>query len=175
MTEVSYYNTFALVSLIVFILLIVLDIIIWFKLDIKHYLAVLTGSEAKKTIDRIKQDAESGAVQADRRRRDGKAVISWNTSEGLEDGRTSRSNKLLAYDSDKTVLLGQGTTQMQADPYATMVLDTINQQSARPQLQQTPMQNRNSESEEPQLYKPVSMPGFVVEKEIVNTAGNEKT
>ena len=76
MTEVSYYNTFALVSLIVFILLVVLDIVIWFKLDIRHYLAVLTGSEAKKTIDRIKQDAESGAVQADRRRRNGKAVIS---------------------------------------------------------------------------------------------------
>ena len=84
MSEVSYYNTFALVSLIVFILLVILDIFIWIKLDVRHYLAVLSGSEAKKSIDKIRQDAESGAVQADRRRRDNKAAISWGTSEGLE-------------------------------------------------------------------------------------------
>ena len=187
MTEVSYYNTFALVSLIVFILLVVLDIVIWFKLDIRHYLAVLTGSEAKKTIDRIKQDAESGAVQADRRRRNGKAVISWNTSEGLEGKKTYQ--RPLSMDSEQTVLLGQsaapaqgmsqmqgttllqGSASMQADPYATMVLSAIDQQP-----QQIPVSDRAAdESEEPRLYKPVSMPGFVVEKEIVNTAGNEKT
>lgn len=137
MSEVSYYNTFALVSLIVFILLVILDIFIWIKLDVRHYLAVLSGSEAKKSIDKIRKDAESGAVQADRRRRDNKAAISWGTSEGLEKRDTG---------SDATVLL-----QPDADPYATMVLDTINQQDK------------------------VSTPGFVVEKEIVNTAGNEKT
>ena len=192
MTEVSYYNTFALVSLIVFILLVVLDIVIWFKLDIRHYLAVLTGSEAKKTIDRIKQDAESGAVQADRRRRNGKAVISWNTSEGLEGKKTYQ--RPLSMDSEQTVLLGQsaapaqgmsqmqgttllqGSASMQADPYATMVLSVIDQQSRDQQPQQIPVSDRAAdESEEPRLYKPVSMPGFVVEKEIVNTAGNEKT
>lgn len=137
MNEVSYYNTFALVSLIVFILLVILDIFIWIKLDIKHYLAVLSGSEARKSIDKIRQDAESGAVQADRRRRDNKAAISWGTSEGL-DGKDAGS--------EETVLL-----QPDSDPYATMVLDTINQQSG------------------------ISTPGFVVEKEIVNTAGNAKT
>ena len=48
MSEVSYYNTFALVSLIVFVLLVILDVIIWIKLDVRHYIAVLSGSEAKK-------------------------------------------------------------------------------------------------------------------------------
>ena len=192
MTEVSYYNTFALVSLIVCVLLVILDIFIWVKLDVKHYFAVLSGSEARKTIDKIKQAAESGEVQADRRRRSGKAVISWNTSEGLEDKRPyNRSGRPLSMDPEQTVLLSQGTgtaSSMQADPYATMVLSTINQQTSQvqqPQYQQPQYQqpqpqpqsyaSNRYESEEPQLYKPVSMPGFVVEKEIVNTAGNETT
>ena len=218
MTEVSYYNTFALISLIVFVLLVILDVIIWIKLDIRHYFAVLSGSEARKTIDKIKQDAESGAVQADRRRRGGNAAISWNTSEGLEEKTPFRQP--LSMDPDKTVLLGQGTalmqganpmqgtapmqgttllpgtnpmqgtapmqettllqstTAMQADPYATMVLNTINQQTRPAQQpafkpQPAPQTSTRYETEGPQLYKPVSMPGFVVEKEIVNTAGSE--
>ena len=142
MSEVSYYNTFALVSLIVFILLVILDIIIWVKLDVRHYLAVLSGSEAKKSIDKIRQDAESGAVQADRRRRDNRAAISWGTSEGLDSRDTG----------------SEATVPLQADPYATMVLDTINQQIAEQS------QQRN-----------FTTPGFVVEKEIVNTAETTAT
>ena len=85
----------------------------------------------------------------------------------------------LSMDPDKTVLLSQGetTTQAmtseQADPYATMVLNTINQQTDV--ISQTQTQAGGSYVPEGyQNNETVSMPGFVVEKEIVNTAGREE-
>lgn len=167
MNEISYYNTFALVSLIAFILLTIMAVFIWVKLDVKHYFAVLTGSEARKTIDKIKQDAESGEVQTDRRRRGNRAVISWNTSEGLANGGSDATMPLNT-DPEKTTLLNPGNGQSQADPYATMVLDTINQQSAA-----GGSLNINGNADEQSGY--ISTPGFVVEKEIVNTAGNDNS
>ena len=134
MNNIEYYNMLSIISLVMFIILTAMAVIMWFKLDIRHYLAVLSGSEAKRSIDKIRKDAASGEVQVDRRRRN-KAVVSWNTSESLDGTAASVSRKLSSvpnqsYDPDKTMVLGQ------ADPYATMVLSQLNQ----PQYQQ-PYQN----------------------------------
>ncbi|MCR5669768.1 MAG: hypothetical protein K6G10_02080 [Butyrivibrio sp.] len=118
MDSIGNYNILALVSLVISLLLLTMAVVMWFKLDIRHYLAVLTGSEAKRSIDKIKKDAESGAVQADRSRRRNKAVISWNTSEGLMEKRG---------DANATVVLG---TAGSATDYATVVLGQINEKTS---------------------------------------------
>ncbi|MCR5156343.1 MAG: hypothetical protein K6C96_06650 [Butyrivibrio sp.] len=168
MNNIEYYNLLSVISLVMFIILTAMAVIMWFKLDIRHYLAVLTGSEAKRSIDKIRKDAASGEIQADRRRRN-KAVVSWNTSENLDGTAADISRKLASssqsaqsYDPDKTTVLGQ------PDPYATMVLSRLDQPQQnvvaepilKPEAEQTPAPSP----------APSPTPGFVVEKDITNTA-----
>ena len=180
MSNIEYYNLLSLISLVMFIVLTIMAVIMWFKLDVMHYVAVLTGSEAKRSIDKIRKDAASGEVQLDRRRRN-KAVVSWNTSEGLEDTPAAISHKLAAvsqaqpaamnYDPEKTMVLGQ------PDAYATMVLSQIGQAGAQPQNAPytAPAQSSSYEPAEPPVEVPVHRPAFdfIVEKEITNSADTQ--
>ena len=180
MSSVEYYNLLSVISLVMFVILTVMAIVMWFKLDIMHYFAVLTGSEAKRSIDKIRKDAASGEVQLDRHRRN-KAIVSWNTSEGLADTPAAISHKLAAvsqaqpaamkYDPEKTMVLGQ------PDPYATMVLGQIGQAGSQPQSASyaAPAQSANNAPSEPPVEVPVHRPAFdfIVEKEITNSADTQ--
>ena len=178
MNNIEYYNLLSVVSLAMFVVLTVMAIIMWFKLDIRHYIAVLTGSEARRNIDRIKKDAASGEVQTDRRRKN-KAVVSWNASEETAGAKVDYSRNVpassakdMAYDPDKTVVLGQ------PDPYATMVLSEIDRQASMettlltqgPEEAQSAMQPsasvQPSAPVQPSASVQPAAPGFVVEKDI---------
>ncbi len=163
MNTVEYYNMLSIISAFISVLLTVMAVVMWLKLDVRHYLAVLSGSEAKRSIDKIKKDAESGAVQADLKRRNNKAVITWNTSEGLEDAYDLRNRGT----KDGTMLLGAGTPKARAvyeDPnktmvlataqeYATTVLDRI--QDTMPRPESAPVMPQMTEN--PQMPQAVQM------------------
>ncbi len=104
--------------------MLILTLILWFKLNIKRDFAVLSGSEAKRDIEKIRKEAQAGTVQADLRKKRQGAAISWNTSEGLDgNGAASLSAKLRGLSQpggDQTVLLNQGQSQM--NPNQTVLL-----------------------------------------------------
>ena len=77
-TITLYENLSVILGVLGFILLLA-AVFLWFFLDVGHYIAVLTGSEAKKGVGMIRQAATSGQVQADMLyNRTSGAVISWN-------------------------------------------------------------------------------------------------
>jgi hypothetical protein len=115
MENVEYYKTLAIICLVTAIIMAALAILLWVKLNIRRDLAVLTGSEARRDIEKIKKDAASGAVQNTLRSKNNGAVISWNTSGDLD------SN---SEDADKTVLLDEAKEGAYEDPNATILLDT---------------------------------------------------
>ena len=98
-------------------ILLVTAVFLWFFLDISHYIAVLTGSEARKGVGQIKQSATSGRVQDDLRRKSVNAVISWNTSGQLNQNKKSNTAKMMPNQGmtvlmtdrdDRTMLLAPG-------------------------------------------------------------------
>ena len=77
-TITLYENLSVILGVLGFILLLA-AVFLWFFLDVGHYIAVLTGSEAKKGVGMIRQAATSGQIQADMMyNRTSGAVISWN-------------------------------------------------------------------------------------------------
>ena len=114
MTTIEYYNLLSVITLVMFVGLIILIIFLWFKMDIGHYIAVLTGSEARKSINKIKKDAESGIVQSDGRKRDNRATISWNTS-----GKLKTSGKM----GSAGLKFDKNTIKEQAPIEPTLLLD----------------------------------------------------
>ena len=177
MNSIEYYNLLSVISLVMFIILTVMAIIMWFKLDVMHYFAVLTGSEAKRSIDKIRKDAASGEVQQDRRRKN-KAVVSWNTSDSLDNSPASISHKLAAvantgaqatgFDPDKTTVLGQ------PDPYATMVLNQLDKAPvySKP-VAAAPIVKPQEAPAAAKTPEPAPAFDFVVEKEIKNSADTQ--
>ncbi|MBO4912168.1 MAG: hypothetical protein J5504_05520 [Butyrivibrio sp.] len=129
MNDIELYNLMALISAGVAFIMLVLAIVMWIKLDIRHYIAVLTGTEARKKIENLKKSAEAGSVHADVYGRNNKAKVSWNTSEGL-----ARVAAMEISDDDGTVVLAptgtmqreDGTTVLESsEDYATTVLNAI--------------------------------------------------
>lgn len=142
MEKVQYYSVMALIMAIVAGVMLLLSILIWFKLNIKRDLAILTGSEARRDIERIRSEAAAGTVQADLRRKSNRgSVISWNTSERLNSGSlhpmftgqnlsarmsasfshpasARMSNALNRPDEDGTVLLANNQVQQPMQPAA---------------------------------------------------------
>ena len=53
MNDIELYNLMALISAGVALIMLVLAIVMWIKLDIRHYIAVLTGTEARKRIENL--------------------------------------------------------------------------------------------------------------------------
>lgn len=104
---IGYYNQLALITGIVGIVLLLIAILLWFKLDVKHYFAVLTGQDAKKQIERIRSDAARGNIQGALRSKNNGAVIAWNTSGNL-DGRSNvrsggkNSGRILSRNTGRT-------------------------------------------------------------------------
>lgn len=104
---IGYYNQLALITGIVGIVLLLIAILLWFKLDVKHYFAVLTGQDAKKQIERIRSDASRGNIQGALRSKNNGAVIAWNTSGNL-DGRSNvrsggrNSGRILSRNTGRT-------------------------------------------------------------------------
>ena len=91
-----------------------LAIFMWIKLDIRHYIFVLTGTEAKRSIESIRQRAADGSVNTDMGSRRNRAKITWNTSDDL-------AGPGITYEGDeKTTLLDVG-----GDPDATTLLDAM--------------------------------------------------
>ena len=151
MNNIQYYNLLAIIALILCIIMATMAVVIWFKLEIKHNLAILSGSEARKSISKIKRDAESGAVQADRRSRGSKAVISWNTSGDLDD-------------YTPTVTENPGfTNETTGNPKATTVL-------RQGDVKGTTVLQKTGSKETTLL----GQSGFVVERELVNKSDNSK-
>lgn len=107
--------------------MLILTILLWFKLNIKRDFAVLSGSEAKKDIEKIRKEAQAGTVQADLRMKRQGAAISWNTSERLEnEGSTTLSEKLRGLSqagNNKAAYLNQYQSISQIDPNQTVLLN----------------------------------------------------
>ena len=80
MNDIELYNLMAIISAAVAFIMLVLAIVMWVKLDIKHYIAVLTGTEARKRIENIRRSSEAGSDQDDVYSRNNKAKLSWNTT-----------------------------------------------------------------------------------------------
>ncbi|MBO4458818.1 MAG: hypothetical protein J5802_13965 [Butyrivibrio sp.] len=129
MNDIQLYNIMAIISVVTAFIMLILAIVMWFKLDIRHYIAVLTGSEARKSIESLQKSAEAGNIHADVYGKNNKAKISWNTSEGL-----ARVAAMEISDEDGTVMLAATGTMMRDDSttvlqssedYATTVLDAI--------------------------------------------------
>ena len=128
MNDIELYNLMALISAGVSLIMLVLAIVMWIKLDIRHYIAVLTGTEARKRIENLRKAAEAGSVHADVYGSNNKAKLSWNTSEGL-----ARVAAMEISDEDGTVVLAptgtmqrEGTTVLESsEEYATTVLNAI--------------------------------------------------
>ena len=129
MNDIQLYNIMAIISAVTAFIMLILAIVMWFKLDIRHYIAVLTGSEARKSIESLQKSAEAGNIHADVYGKNNKAKISWNTSEGL-----ARVAAMEISDEDGTVMLAATGTMMRDDSttvlqssedYATTVLDAI--------------------------------------------------
>lgn len=180
MTTIEFFNLLSTICLVMFVIMLVVAIVLWIRLDVRHYLAILSGSEARKSIEKIRRDAESGLVQADRRKRDNRAVISWNTSGKLKNsGSMARfshefSNRMpLQQPIEATTLLDQpeieATTILeQPQMEATMLLNPPPQPSApAQQFEQTTL--LDTFSQQPQQ----APAGFVVEKEIISTSAGQ--
>lgn len=124
MGNIEYYKLLSVIMGVSAVVMLILTLILWFKLNIKRDFAVLSGSEAKRDIEKIRKEAQAGTVQADLRKKRQGAAISWNTSEGLDgNGAASLSAKLRGLSQpggDQTVLLNQGQSQM--DPNQTVLL-----------------------------------------------------
>ena len=129
MSDVQLYNIMAIISAAAALVMLILAIVIWVKLDIKHYIAVLTGSEARKSIESLQKSAEAGSIHADVYGKNNKARISWNTSEGL-----ARVAAMEISEDDGTVMLAatgtmnrdESTTVLESsEDYATTVLNAI--------------------------------------------------
>ena len=128
MSDIELYNLMAIISAGVSLIMLILAIVMWIKLDIRHYIAVLTGTEARKRIENIRKSSEAGSVHADVYSRNNKAKLSWNTTEGL-----ARVAQMEISDEDGTVVLAptgtmqrEGTTVLESSQeYATTVLDAI--------------------------------------------------
>ena len=128
MSDIELYNLMAIISAGVSLIMLILAIVMWIKLDIRHYIAVLTGTEARKRIENLRKSAEAGSVRADVYGSNNKAKLSWNTSEGL-----ARVAAMEISDEDGTVVLAptgtmqrEGTTVLESSQeYATTVLDAI--------------------------------------------------
>ena len=111
MSDIELYNLMAIISAGVSLIMLILAIVMWIKLDIRHYIA-----------------AEAGSVHADVYGSNNKAKLSWNTSEGL-----ARVAAMEISDEDGTVVLAptgtmqrEGTTVLESSQeYATTVLDAI--------------------------------------------------
>jgi len=128
MGDIELYNMMALISLGVALVMLVLAIVMWIKLDIRHYIAVLTGTEARKKIENIRKSSEAGSIHADVYGTGNRAKLSWNTSESL-----ARVAEMEISDEDGTVILAptgtirrEGTTVLESsEEYATTVLNAI--------------------------------------------------
>ena len=79
METITLYENLSVILGVLGFILLLSAVFLWFFLDVGHYIAVLTGSEAKKGVGMIRQAATSGQVQADMMyNRTSGAVISWN-------------------------------------------------------------------------------------------------
>lgn len=112
MQTVNLYNQLALILGVLSFILLLAAVFLWFLLDIRHYIAVLTGSEAKKGVGMIKRAASSGRVQDDLRRKGTGAVISWNTSGKLaQTGQMGKNNFSSASDPGATMLFDENNSE----------------------------------------------------------------
>ncbi|MBE5842482.1 hypothetical protein SAMN02910275_01080 [Butyrivibrio sp. INlla18] len=124
MSNIQFYNLMSIIMAAMSLIMLALAIIMWVKLDIKHYISVLTGSEAKKSIEKIRENAQKGGVHADLFGKDNKAKISWNTSEGLSSTTTETLFKNLEDQALKDK--SYATTELlSSSDYATTVLEAI--------------------------------------------------
>lgn len=118
MVDAQYYFNLSLLMTIAAVIMLAMTIIIWIKLDIRHNLAVLTGRDARKNIDKIRKDAASGNVQANLRGKGRGPVISWNTSANLNFQPADDKTVPLTQDPDPVV----GASGAAADEEATVLL-----------------------------------------------------
>lgn len=66
------------------VFMLFLSVVIWIKLDVKRNISILSGTDARRNIDKIRKEAAAGKVQAEQRRKGEGSVISWNTSGNLD-------------------------------------------------------------------------------------------
>jgi hypothetical protein len=96
METIALYENLSVVLGVLGFILLLAAVFLWFFLDVRHYIAVLTGSEAKKEVGMIRQAATSGQVQADMKyNRTSGAVISWNTSGQLNKNNTGNTGRMM--------------------------------------------------------------------------------
>lgn len=127
METITLYENLSVVLGVLGFIFLLAAVFLFFFLDVKHYIAVLTGSEARKGVGMIRQAATAGQVQADvRMMRSTGAVISWNGNTsgplgkqpvrntgrmipGMQNGMPSNNamTVLMTEDDDKTQLLMQ--------------------------------------------------------------------
>lgn len=126
MGNIEYYKLLSVIMGVSSAVMLILTLILWFKLNIKRDFAVLSGSEAKKDIEKIRKEAQAGTVQADLRMKRQGAAISWNTSERLEnEDSTTLSEKLRGLSqagNNKAAYLNQYQSISQIDPNQTVLL-----------------------------------------------------
>ncbi|MDC7292411.1 hypothetical protein [Butyrivibrio sp. AE3009] len=83
METITLYENLSVVLGVLGFIFLLAAVFLFFFLDVGHYIAVLTGSEAKKGVGMIRQAATAGQVQADvQMMRSTGAVISWNNTSG---------------------------------------------------------------------------------------------
>jgi hypothetical protein len=112
MSTIAFYNQMALILGVLSFILLLAAVFLWFLLDIKHLIAVLTGSEAKKGVGQIKRAATAGRVQDDLRRKGTGAVISWNTSGKLNNtAQMGKNNFSSASDPGATTLFNENSDE----------------------------------------------------------------
>ena len=116
MGNIQYYNDLSALMGAAAVFMLFLSVVIWIKLDVKRNISILSGTDARKNIDKIRKEAAAGKVQAEQRRKGEGSVISWNTSGNLD----------LQLVNDKTVPLAENAqppvTPRSADEDATVLL-----------------------------------------------------
>ena len=104
MSNIEFYNLMSIIMAAMSLIMLVLAIVMWIKLDIKHYISVLTGSEAKQSIEKIRENAQNGGG------------LSGTTTETLFKNLEDQALKDKSYAT---------TALLSSSDYATTVLEAI--------------------------------------------------
>ncbi len=132
--NIEYFKMVGTVSTIIAVVMLLLAILMWFKLDMFHYIMVLSGTGARKGAEKIRRAAQEQGGQSGMLGGN-KAVVSWNTSESLWKKAGAffegKNENYLLYSRDLRYL-EQTMPLESAEEYATRVLEEIKDPEPEP-------------------------------------------
>ena len=172
----QFYQSLAIIFLVIAIALFIAAVVIFIVFKIPHSIRVLTGVGRGKEINKISTDNKKGQIRVPSGEH--KAIVSWNTSALLKKKNAkSGTEETTLLSNDETQLLSDETTILSSEDQTTLLTESSNDETTilniSSENDETTVLDSSSENDDTSLLEDIGLE-FETDGDIKIVGSNQK-